>query len=302
LTWLYDNSTTNEHNLEVSYLTNNLGWKADYVVVLSEDDTSGNISGWVTLDNKSGATYKNAHLKLIAGDVNRVTDVSGNKVVMMSHMERRLTPQFEEKPFFEYHIYDLQRETTIKDKQTKQVSLLEAAGVKIQKVFLAEGSQGIFTRYYQRNNSKQPVNVYIKFKNTEENNLGKPIPEGIMRLYKRDSEGSQLFIGEDRIDHTSVGEEISLKIGEVFDVIAERVQTDYKQISKGLHESEWEITLKNHKDVDVIVNIIEPLTGNWSVINNSHPYTKKDAFTISFDIPVPKDKEVKVKYRLQIGL
>ena len=302
LTWLYDNSTTNEHNLEVSYLTNNLGWKADYVVVLSEDDTSGNISGWVTLDNKSGATYKNAHLKLIAGDVNRVTDVSGNKVVMMSHMERRLTPQFEEKPFFEYHIYDLQRETTIKDKQTKQVSLLEAAGVKIQKVFLAEGSQGIFTRYYQRNNSKQPVNVYIKFMNTEENNLAKPIPEGIMRLYKKDSEGSQLFIGEDRIDHTSVGEEISLKIGEAFDVIAERVQTDYKQISKGLHESEWEITLKNHKDVDVIVNIIEPLTGNWSVINNSHPYTKKDAFTINFDIPVPKDKEVKVKYRLQIGL
>ena len=302
LTWLYDNSTTNEHNLEVSYLTNNLGWKADYVVVLSEDDTSGNISGWVTLDNKSGATYKNAHLKLIAGDVNRVTDVSGNKVVMMSHMERRLTPQFEEKPFFEYHIYDLQRETTIKDKQTKQVSLLEAADVKIQKVFLVEGFQGIFTRYYQRNNSKQPVNVYIKFKNTEENNLGKPIPEGIMRLYKKDSEGSQLFIGEDRIDHTSVGEEISLKIGEAFDVIAERVQTDYKQISKGLHESEWEITLKNHKDDDVIVNIIEPLTGNWSVINNSHPYTKKDAFTINFDIPVPKDKEVKVKYRLQIGL
>jgi len=302
LTWLYDNSTTNEHNLEVSYLTNNLGWKADYVVVLSEDDTSGNISGWVTLDNKSGATYKNAHLKLIAGDVNRVTDVSGNKVVMMSHMERRLTPQFEEKPFFEYHIYDLQRETTIKDKQTKQVSLLEAAGVKIQKEFLVEGSQGIFTRYYQRNNSKQPVNVYIKFMNTEENNLAKPIPEGIMRLYKKDSEGSQLFIGEDRIDHTSVGEEISLKIGEAFDVIAERVQTDYKQISKGLHESEWEITLKNHKDVDVIVNIIEPLTGNWSVINNSHPYTKKDAFTINFDIPVPKDKEVKVKYRLQIGL
>ena len=171
LTWLYDNSTTNEHNLEVSYLTNNLGWKADYVVVLSEDDTSGNISGWVTLDNKSGATYKNAHLKLIAGDVNRVTDVSGNKVVMMSHMERRLTPQFEEKPFFEYHIYDLQRETTIKDKQTKQVSLLEAADVKIQKVFLVEGSQGIFTRHYQRNNSKQPVNVYIKFMNTEEKQL-----------------------------------------------------------------------------------------------------------------------------------
>ena len=302
LTWLYDNNTTKEHNLEVSYLTNNISWKADYVVVLNKDDTSGKISGWITLDNRSGATYRNARLKLIAGDVNRVTDTYRGKAVMMSRMERQAVSQFEEKPFFEYHIYDLQRQTTIKDKQTKQVSLLESTGVKIQKEFLVEGSQGIFTRYYQRNNSKQPVNVYIKFMNTEENNLAKPIPEGTMRLYKKDSEGSQLFIGEDRIDHTSVGEEISLKIGEAFDVIAERVQTDYKQISKGLHESEWEITLKNHKDVDVIVNIIEPLTGNWSVINNSHPYTKKDAFTINFDIPVPKDKEVKVKYRLQIGL
>jgi hypothetical protein len=302
LTWLYDNSTTSEHNLEVSYLTNNIGWKADYVVVLSEDDTSGNISGWITLDNKSGATYRNAHLKLIAGDVNRVTDVSRNKAVVMSQMERRLTSQFEEKPFFEYHVYDLQRQTTIKDKQTKQVGLLEAVGVKIQKEFLVEGSQGIFTRYYQRNNPKQPVKVYIKFMNNEENNLGKPIPEGIMRLYKKDSEGSQLFIGEDRIDHTSVGEEISLKIGEAFDVVAERVQTDYKQISKGLHESEWEITLKNNKDEGVLVSIVETLSGNWSVIGNSHPYTKKDAFTIKFDIPVPKDTVVKVKYRLQIGL
>jgi hypothetical protein len=302
LTWLYDNNTTKEHNLEVSYLTNNISWKADYVVVLNKDDTSGNISGWITLDNRSGATYRNARLKLIAGDVNRVKDTFRGKGLMMSRMESRSAPQFEEKPFFEYHIYNLQRQTTIKDKQTKQVSLLEAADVKIQKEFLVEGSQSIFRSHYQRNNPKQPVNVYIKFMNTEDNHLGKPIPEGIMRLYKMDTEGSLLFVGEDRIDHTPADEEINLKIGEAFDVVAERVQTDYKQITKGLHESEWEITLKNHKDVDVIVSIIEPLYGNWSVIDNSHPYTKKDAFTIKFDVEVPKDIEVKVKYRLQVGL
>jgi len=196
----------------------------------------------------------------------------------------------------------LQRQTTIKDKQTKQVSLLKAVDVRIQKEFLVEGSQSIFRKHYQRNNPKQPVNVYIKFMNTEDNNLGKPIPEGIMRLYKMDTEGSLLFVGEDRIDHTSVDEEINLKIGEAFDVVAERVQTDYKQITKGLHESEWEITLKNHKDEDVVVNIIESLFGNWSVVDSSHPYIKKDAFAIKFDVEVPKDTEVMVKYRLRVGL
>jgi hypothetical protein len=302
LTWLYDNSASKEHNLEVSYLTNNISWKADYVVVLNKDDTSADISGWVTLDNKSGATYRNASLKLIAGDVHRVTEVYRDKAVMMSHMERRAAPQFEEKSFFEYHIYDLQRRTTIKDKQTKQVSLLEATGVKIQKEFLVEGSQGIFTRRYRRNNPKQPVNIYINFVNTEDNSLGIPIPEGIMRLYKMDDKGSLLFIGEDKVEHTPVDEEISLKTGEAFDVVAERLQTDYKQITTGLHESEWEITLKNHKKEDVMVSIIEPLFGNWSVIDNSHSYTKKDAFTIKFDVKVPKDDEVKVKYRLRVGL
>ena len=302
LTWLYDNNAAKEHNLEVSYLTNNISWKADYVVVLNKDDTSANISGWVTLDNKSGATYRNASLKLIAGDVHRVTEVFRDKPVMMRHMEGRAAPQFEEKPFFEYHMYDLQRKTTIKDKQTKQVSLLEAAGTKIQKEFIVEGSQSIFTRQYRSNNPRQPVNVYIKFVNTEDNNLGIPIPEGIMRLYKTDDKGSLLFIGEDRVDHTPVDEEISLKIGGAFDVVAERLQTDYKQITTRLHESEWEITLKNHKKEDVMVSIIEPLFGNWSVIDNSHSYTKKDAFTIKFDVKVPKDDEVKVKYRLRVGL
>jgi hypothetical protein len=301
LTWLYDNKSKIAHNLEVSYLTNNISWKADYVVVLNKDDTSADISGWVTLDNKSGATYNNARLKLIAGDVHRVIEKYEDRVHYMK-MERAAAPQFEEKAFFEYHIYDLQRRTTIKDKQTKQISLLEANDAEVQKELLVYGIKSYFTRLYRGQTPKQTVNVYVKFKNTKDNNLGMPLPAGIMRLYKRDDEESLQFIGEDRIDHTPKDEEVRLKIGEAFDVVAERIQTDFKQITTRLHETEWEITLRNHKEEDVKVGIIEPLYGNWMVISNSHPYEKVDAFTIRFDIEVPKDKEVKVKYRIRVGL
>jgi len=302
LTWLYDNKNKAGHDLEVSYLTNNISWKADYVVVLNVDDTSADVSGWVTLDNKSGATYKNASLKLIAGDVHRAEEQFEDRVYMMKQMERAAAPQFEEKAFFEYHIYDLQRKTTIKDKQTKQVSLLEATGAKIQKELLVYGIRSYFTRLYRGQTPKQTVNVYVKFENTKENSLGMPLPAGIMRLYKQDDEGSLQFIGEDRIDHTPKNEEVSLKIGEAFDVVAERIQTDFKKITTRLHESEWEVTLRNHKEEDVKVGIVEPLYGNWTVISNSHPYEKVDAFTIRFNINVPKDKEVKVKYRIRVGL
>ena len=305
LTWLYDNKNKSnlKHNLEVSYLTNNISWKADYIMVINKDDTLADISGWVTLDNKSGATYKNAALKLVAGDIHRAEAKFDDRAyIMMEARAAPAAPQFEEKAFFEYHIYDLQRKTTIKDKQTKQVSLLEAGDVKIQKELLVHGIRNYFTRLYRELNPKQKVNVYIKFKNSKEHNLGMPLPAGIMRLYKQDDEGSLQFIGEDRIDHTIKDEEVKLKIGEAFDVAAERIQTDYKQITTKLHESEWEITLRNHKEEDIIVGIVEPLFGNWNVINNTHPYNKLDAFTIRFDVNVPKDKEAKVKYRIRVGL
>lgn len=303
LTWNYSNNSDKAHNLEVSYLTNNISWKSDYVIVLNKNDTKADLSGWITLDNKSGGTYRNAKLKLIAGDVNRVREVFEHKGrFMQMDMVAAGAPQFEEKAFFEYHIYDLQRKTTIKDKQTKQVSLLEAKGANIQKELLVYGFKNYFTRHFREQNKKQDVNVYVKFINSKENKLGMPLPAGIMRLYKQDADGSLQFIGEDKIEHTPKNEEIRLKIGKAFDVVAERVQTDYKQISTRLHESEWEITLRNHKDNDVNVGIVEPLFGNWSVISNSHSYKKIDAFTIRFDVKVPKGKEVKVKYRLRLGL
>jgi hypothetical protein len=305
LTWLFDNGSKKPHRLEVSYLTQNITWKADYVVVLNKDDTSADVSGWVTLDNKSGATYKDARLKLVAGEVHRVeTDVAS--VAPQAFMEKSRAvarkPQFQEQAFFEYHIYGLQRKTTVKENQTKQVSLLEASNVKVEKELLAYGIRSYFTREYRENNPKQPVNVYIKFKNSKENSLGMPLPAGIMRLYKHDQDGSSQFIGEDRVDHTPKDEEVKLKIGEAFDVVVKRKQTDFKRLTRSLFETEWEITVRNHKKEDVKVGLVEPLFGNWEVVSKSHPYTKVDAHTIRFDTKIPKDGEVKVTYRVRVGL
>lgn len=303
LMWLYNSGTDKQQTLEVSYLTGNLSWRADYVVVLNKDDTSADVSGWVTLENESGATYKDARLKLVAGRVHQVEPPVPRPA---RGMEKRAlaapqAPQFQEQAFFEYHMYDLQRRTTIKNNQAKQVSLLEASDAKVAKELLVYGIQSYFTGEFRDRNPKQPVGVYIKFKNSKENNLGMPLPEGIMRLYKTDRAGSNQFIGEDKIQHTPKDEEVKLKIGEAFDVVAERKQIDFKRITANLFESEWEIALRNHKEQEVEVGVIEPLFGSWQVISNSHPFTKIDARTIRFNVLVPKDGEVKARYRVRVG-
>jgi len=302
LAWLYENRENNAHQLEVTYLTRNISWRADYVMVLNKNDTTGDLSGWVTLDNKSGAAYRDATLKLVAGEVNRVQEMRSQRVYAMEAMKSAAAPQFEEKGFFEYHIYNLQRNTTIKDKQIKQVRLLEADRAGVKKELRVAGKRHYYNRKYHADRSKQPVNVYISFENSEKNRLGMPLPAGIMRLYKEDKDKSIQFIGEDRISHTPKDEEVLLKVGESFDVTANRVQTDYRKITSTLHESEWELILKNHKDHDVSVALIEPLQGNWRIISHSHPYTKTNAFTIRFDVAVPKDGKVKVKYRVKTGI
>jgi hypothetical protein len=302
LTWLYDNSSKNPHKLEVSYLTDKINWKADYIVVLHENDTSSDISGWVTIDNQSGATYTRATLKLIAGEVHRTRPGPQRRVYALEAAQQGAAPQFEEKAFFEYHIYDLQRKTTLKDRQTKQIRLFEASGVKTRKEFLSLNNKSYFTRRYQEKKLKQPVDVYIKFKNSSDNNLGMPLPEGIMRFYKQDHKGSQQFIGEDKIQHTPKNEEIKLRIGKAFDVVSERKQTDFKKITSQRYESEWEITLRNHKKTGITVGVIEPLPGNWQITKNNYPYKKVDAFTVRFDVKVPSGKEIKVQYKVRVGL
>ena len=302
LTWAYDNKSAAPQTVQVAYLTDNINWRADYIVVVNNEDTSANIDGWVTLDNKSGATYKNAKLKLVAGQVNRVQEVdrirSMNKAVFA--VGSAMAPQFQEQSFFEYHIYDLQRKTTIKDNQTKQVNLLQANDVAVNKEYLVRGQQN----YFYSNSSggeptKVPVDVCLKFKNSQANHMGMPLPSGTLRLYKKDAQNSLEFVGEDNIEHTPKDENVEIKAGEAFDVVAERQQMDFKQYSQSF-ETAWEVTIRNHKDSDIKVGIVEPVNGDWEVLESSVAYKKIDATTLGFDVDVAKDQEVKVTYRVRV--
>jgi hypothetical protein len=306
LTWLVSNKSAKPHRLEVSYLASAIGWSADYVLSLDKNDAAGNLSGWVSVDNNSGAMYKDARLKLVAGEVNRVSGYDRDKVGRLSKAKADFftaeAPRFEEKAFFEYHIYDLAGTTTLKDKQKKQIRLLEAPAVKVKKEFLINDIANYTARTFRDQKEKKPVNVFVSFFNSKENGCGMPLPAGTMRIYKKDAGESLQFVGEDRIEHTPKDETVRLKIGEAFDIVAEKTQTDFKELSSKLYESEWEITIRNHKDQDVSVGIVEPVGGNWKITQNNRPFKKLDAFTIRFDVSVPKDQSATVIYRIQVGL
>lgn len=302
LTWLYDNKSSGPQTVQVAYLTDDITWRADYIVVVSNDDTLANIEGWVTLDNKSGATYKNAKLKLVAGQVNQVREEAKSVDAFSPRlaMAGAMVPQFQEQSFFEYHIYDLQRKTTIKDNQQKQVNLLQADGVGINKEYLVRGEQYYFyTNTIGGEPAKVPVNVYLKFKNSESNHLGMPLPSGTIRLYKKDAQDSLEFIGEDTLEHTPKDEDVEIKAGEAFDIVAQRQQIDFQQSFRSF-ESAWEVTIRNHKDSDIKVGIVEPVNGDWEVLSSSVPYKKVNATTIRFDVDVARDQEVKVDYRVRV--
>lgn len=302
LVWLLENSLSNMQKVEASYLTNGINWRADYVVTLNDKDDRADISGWVTIDNKSGTTYKNAKLKLVAGDVNRVKDEFeyGRKMLRTAEVAAKAAPQFKEEEFFEYHIYTLQRPATIKENQTKQISLVNADNVKVKKELVFYGAQYYYRSSYGEKISSQKVGVYVEIANKKEYNLGIPLPKGTVRVYKHDSEGSLQFVGEDSIDHTPKDEKIRVKLGDAFDVVGARKQMDWKKIAYDTYESSFEISLRNHKKEDVVVKVIEPIPGEWTMLSSSHDHKKTEAFTAEFEIPVPKDKETKLTYRVRM--
>ncbi|MBI3247622.1 MAG: DUF4139 domain-containing protein [Deltaproteobacteria bacterium] len=304
LVWLLRGGKAGKHTIEASYLTNQITWSADYIVVLNADDTQADLSGWVSIDNKSGATYKNATLKLVAGDVHRVQPkaVMYQRALAMADAAAPEAKQFTEEGFFEYHLYTLDRPATVKSNQTKQMTLLSAASIPVVKRFTLQGQQGYFMNPYSSADELPPekVSVTLEIENAQKHNLGLPLPKGTVRVYKADKEGSLQFTGEDSIDHTVKDELVKVKMGEAFDVTGRRKQTDFKQIARGVTEIAWEITLRNHKPEPVTVRVNEPLFGDWEVLSASLKYEKADAHTLRFDVPVPKDGEVKVTYRIRI--
>ncbi len=302
LVWLLENSLASLQKVEASYLTNGINWRADYVVTLNDKDDKADLTGWVTIDNKSGTTYRDAKIKLVAGDVNRAKDEMTYQKGMMKFAEAatRPAPQFKEEEFFEYHIYTLQRPATVKDNQTKQISLVNADDINVKKELVFYGAQYYYRSSYGEGISNQKVGVYVEIANRKEDNLGVPLPKGTVRVYKKDNEGSLQFVGEDSIDHTPKDEKVRVKLGEAFDVVGTRKQTDWKKIAYDTYEAAFEISLRNHKKEDVLVRVIEPIPGEWTMLSSSHDYKKTEAFTAEFNIPVPKDRETKLTYRVRM--
>ncbi len=302
-----ENGTGGSQELELSYLTSGLGWRADYVAELSADDSQLDLSGWVTLTNQSGTSYRNALLQLVAGDVNRVRDeIKLRRDVMMeAGMVQAAAPQMQQESLFEYHLYTLQRPTTIKENQTKQVSLLTASKVPVSKEFRLQGSP-----YYYRGRQgdlgqKLKVGVFVEFANRKEAHLGMPLPKGTVRVYKQDREGRPQFIGEDRIDHTPENETVRLKLGDAFDVTASRKQTDFRKLGGDSRynyrfESAFEIVLKNAKEEAVTVTVAEPVPGDWRILRESHPHEKAAADTALWKIAVPAKGETVLSYRAEV--
>jgi len=297
-----ENSGAKKQQVEASYLAGNLSWNADYVLTVARDDENADLDGWVTVVNNSGTAFHNAHLQLVAGALNRLPQggVRGDLEVSRAMAMKAAAPQFQQESFSEYHLYSLGRKTSVEDKETKQISLLQGSGLPVEKIFMVNGQS-----YYYHNQQipgaplKDPVMVYYKFRNEEKNGLGIPLPAGNVRVYQKDSKGGILFAGEDRIDHTPKDENINIHIGNAFDVVAEHKQTDYKRIDTHTWEMEFEITLRNHKETPVTVQVNEPIGGDWEMLSSTYKYTKTAAFAAQFIVPVAKDGTSVLKYRIR---
>ncbi|MGB8658184.1 MAG: DUF4139 domain-containing protein [Candidatus Zixiibacteriota bacterium] len=291
LVWLLDSQVSGKKKAEVSYLTSGINWHAEYVAVVDQKDQNLELAGWVSIDNRSGATYQDAKMKLIAGEVHRVQEAPPSRYGKGLALEMAAAPsQFEEKPFFEYHLYTLLRPATIKDNEIKQVSLFPSAEVKVKKIFTYDGAK-----------DDKNVRVELEFKNAESEGLGMPLPQGKIRVYQADVDKSLEFVGEDQIDHTPKDEKVRVFLGNAFDLVGERKKTDFKQISDDVTEESYQIKLRNHKEESVEVVAAEHLYSyvQWEIKESSLPYEKKDASTIEFKIQLAKDQEATLNYTVR---
>jgi hypothetical protein len=291
LSWLLYSPEKTNAEAEITYLSRGLSWEADYVLQLNKNDTAAGIEGWVTLSNYSGTTYNNAQLKLVAGDVNQVSqpDMRMAKAEMLADGMGAGAGGFVEEEFFEYHLYQLGRATTIRNNQQKQIGLLSAQEVPMEKIFLFNAEYG------------GDVRVMVEFTNEEEAGMGMPLPEGVVRVFKADSGGDVQFVGEDRIDHTPRDEDVRLEIGNAFDIVGESRQMDYRDIGDGF-EADYVVNLRNHKEKDDVVVTVEMngLWGDWEVISSNFDFIREDVSTLQFDIPVPADGEAELKFSYRV--
>lgn len=287
LVWTMQADRGGDHDMELSYLTSGMGWHAEYVAVADKDDKKMDLSAWVSIDNKSGAAYENAKLKLIAGDVNRAAPPQprGAKVRATFALAQDMAEQFQEKAFFEYHLYTMTRPATLKNNQIKQLTLFPTATVNVKKIYEYEGL-----------NDPKKVKVMMEFLNSKQEGLGLPLPAGKVRVYKQDSDKSQEFVGEDRLDHTPKDEKVRIYVGDAFDVAGERKEKENRSLGGRANQQTIEIKLRNHKDSDIEVVVTERFWSDWEITRQSQKFEKKDARTAEFVVPVKKDGEATVEF------
>jgi hypothetical protein len=273
------------------------------VLTVARDDRTADIDGWVTVTNGSGTAFRNASLQLVAGDLNRVHAAApraeaDERVYKMAAAAAR---EMSQEAFSDYHLYSLARKTTINNNQTKQVSMLGGTGFPVVKRYVVDG-QAFYYRNAQHPGSpiKDVVQVYYQFKNEDKVGLGIPMPSGVVRVYQSDSKGGTQFVGEDRIEHTPSDETLDLKIGNAFDVVAERKQIGFEKISSNVYEMEFEAVLRNHKATPVSIEVNEPIGGTWRMLSSSHQWAKTDAWAARFAVPVAANGASTLKYRVRV--
>ncbi len=290
LVWTLDNDGAAKRDLEVQYLTNGMAWHAEYVAAVDAKDERMELSAWVSIENHSGATFENARLKVVAGDVNRVQAQPrlGRGVEMAMDMAAK-APAFQERSFFEYHLYDLDRPTTLADREIKQIQLLGDRTVPVDKIYVYEPTRGT-----------HDVQVKLRFENAEKKGLGIPLPAGKFRVYREDTDGSLQFAGEDALDHTPRDEEVDVTLGNAFDLVGERQEMESKRIADRVFERRIEIKLRNRKESGSVTIVVkEHPNGNWKILESSLPGEKMNARDLEFQVKVPAGEETVLTYRVR---
>jgi hypothetical protein len=286
---------------ELSYLSGGLSWQADYVAELGADETKMDLAGWVTLTNRSGTAFENARLQLVAGDVNRVQEDMEMRPMAKTMVAAAPLREMPREEVFDYHLYTLSRPTTIRDNQTKQVALLSAAAVPVRKEYLLAGEAWYYQSQASDLGRKQKIAVFLEFDNAG-GELGQPLPKGVVRVYKKDAKGNAIFIGEDAIDHTAKNDKLRLKMGNAFDVTANRKQTNYKLIAgrpNPIVETSWRIEFSNAREQAVTVNVVEPMPGDWEVVSESQRHTRGDAHSAVWQVAVPAGGKSVLEYAVR---
>ena len=309
LLWTLASERGGPHRVEARYLTDGLGWKADYVAVVDETETTIDLTGWVTLTNDSGASYPGAGLQLIAGDVRRVQPRvalrANTREVQMEAALAGAAPQQE--AFFEYHLYTFPTPTTIEEQETKQLELLSAAGVGTRRRLIVDAS-GQYFPFYRRTRPgaggathEVSAAVVLEVENAEANRMGMPLPAGTVRVYKADRGGNLQFLGEDRIEHTPRGETVRLYVGDAFDVVATRREVSSRRVSDTEREVTVEVEVRNRKEVPAEVDVVERVFwGDWEILQSSHPHERLDSRTAQFTVRLAPDASETVRYTARL--